>query len=336
MSEVTQPSTRLRASLANAAFAVEDRVAIGGAEVARGVRELGERARKLGGRVSAAAAEPAFDAVKWPFDRLAWGFQRHLLWPLQDRTDGWSQTTRRAGAAGVGVVALGACALGLVLASGGSNSSTAELAAATAPPPVAPVSDAGREGAHRPGPARRRADVQARNRGEQREGGRPKRRHRQGQGLEPCRFHPGTPRPGDRLGRRNRRARRTGGAEGGASLRRTHSSSTRSARERRRLAPPSKPRRRRSLLARCCIAPRGCRPTSRCRRQRSSTSSPRPRTVASSRSASRSLRVGVTSELRLNMQRQGKQPGNGPAGNGPAAGKTRPSQNSWRVTEVTG
>jgi hypothetical protein len=130
MSEMTQPTARLRASLANAAFAVEDRVAIGGAEVARGALEGAKRAAEV---------------AKWPFERLVWAVQEHLLWPLQDRVDGWSQTARRASAAGVGVVAIGACALGLVLASGGSGSESKPVAAsapAPAPPVPAPVEKA--------------------------------------------------------------------------------------------------------------------------------------------------------------------------------------------------
>lgn len=124
MSEVTQPTARLRASLANVAFAVEDRVAIGGAEVARGALE---------------GAKRAAEAVKWPFERLAWVVQEHLVWPLQDRADGWSQTARVASAAGVGAVALGACALGLVLATGGNEGSTAAPVVAPVTPPAAPV-----------------------------------------------------------------------------------------------------------------------------------------------------------------------------------------------------
>ena len=334
MSEVTQPTTRLRASLANAAFAVEDRVAIGVAEVARGVRELGGRARKLGGRASA-AAEPALDAVKWPFERLAWGFQRHLLWPLQDRTDGWSQTTRRASAAGVGVVALGACALGLVLASGGSNSSTAELAAApTAPPPAptpAPVAKAPAAPVlHGVAPTFKPETgvSNAKGAGQSTAAAKAK-------GSSHATSTPDTPDPaiasvagtGEPAGPAALKvARRFAGA---FVLYEIGQGTTKA---RGAFQATATPELARSLLHRPPRLP-------------ANVKVPKAKVVNVVAAPSHGgvfpvsvslLRVGVTSELRLNMQRQGRQPGNGPAGTGPAAGKARSSQNSWRVTEVTG
>jgi hypothetical protein len=308
MSEVTQPSTRLRASLANAAFAVEDRVAIGGAEVARGIRELGER---VGG-----AAGAALDAVKWPFERLAWAIRERLAWPLQDRTDGWSQATRRASAAGVGVVALGACALGLVLASGGSDSSTAELAAAPVLHGVTPTfkPETGVSNAKGAGQSTVAAKAKSSNH---------------------AASTPGTPDPaiasvagsGEPAGPAALKvARRFAGAfvlyeiGQGATKARAAFQAT------------ATPELARSLLHRPPRLP-------------ANVKVPKAKVVNVVAAPSHGgvfpisvslLRVGVTSELRLNMQRQGKRPGNGPAGGGPAAGKARPSQNSWRVTEVTG
>ncbi len=79
------------------------------------------------------------DAVKWPFQRLAWAVQEHLLWPLQDRADGWSRSTRAVAAGGVALVALGGCALGLVLATGGNSQPAAAPVVAPVTPPPAPV-----------------------------------------------------------------------------------------------------------------------------------------------------------------------------------------------------
>lgn len=103
MSAETPTATRLRSSLASAAWAVEDRVVWGGAD----------------------AAKRAFDAVKWPFERLAWAVERSLIWPLQDRTGDWDDTLRNAGLAGVVAIAIGTGVLGLLWASpdGGDPSS---------------------------------------------------------------------------------------------------------------------------------------------------------------------------------------------------------------------
>ena len=94
------------------------------------------------------------------------------------------------------------------------------------------------------------------------------------------------------------------------------SSSTRPAAATARCARPSGRRRRRSWPRRCCDGRRGCRPTSRCRRRRSSTSSRRPPTASVYPVSVSLLRVGVTSELRLEMEQlKGK---------------------DWRVTNVLG
>jgi hypothetical protein len=111
--ETTAP---LRSSLANAVFAVEERLVWGGADAARRV----------------------FDAVKWPFERIVWAIERGLVWPLQDRTGGWSGPVRAGGVATLALLAVGAGVLVLVWASGGSNGSAglAESAAPVAAPVV--------------------------------------------------------------------------------------------------------------------------------------------------------------------------------------------------------
>jgi hypothetical protein len=120
-----------RSSLANAAFAVEERVVWGGADVLRALAE----------------------AVKWPFERLVWAIERGLVWPLQERTGSWSPPVRAVGAIALAVLAAGAGVFGLIWASGsgGGGASPAQQAAAPlaapivrqapqpAPTPTAPV-----------------------------------------------------------------------------------------------------------------------------------------------------------------------------------------------------
>ena len=99
MSTQIHPLTRLRSSLANAAWAVEDRVVIGGGDLLRG-----------------AAA-----AVKWPFERIAWAVEEWMVWPLDERTAGWSPALRGGGAALLVALALGAGAAGVLWASSGDG-----------------------------------------------------------------------------------------------------------------------------------------------------------------------------------------------------------------------
>ena len=63
----------IRSSLADAAFAVEERVVWGGADVLRGI----------------------VDVVKWPFERAIWAIERGLVWPLEERTGDWSHRCGR-------------------------------------------------------------------------------------------------------------------------------------------------------------------------------------------------------------------------------------------------
>jgi hypothetical protein len=52
----------------------------------------------------------AADVARWPFERAAWTVERHLLWPLQRQLAGWSPPGHRVGAAaalaGIGVAAI--------------------------------------------------------------------------------------------------------------------------------------------------------------------------------------------------------------------------------------
>jgi hypothetical protein len=107
----------LRSSLASAAWAVEDRVVWGAADVFRGLVEV----------------------VKWPFERIAWAVEHWLVWPIQEETALWSRPVRAAVLAGVVLLAGAGVAAGIVTSrpSGGSDSSAPVAFRVSAP--AAPV-----------------------------------------------------------------------------------------------------------------------------------------------------------------------------------------------------
>jgi hypothetical protein len=82
-----------------------------------------------------------FEVVRWPFERLGWALQRSLLWPLQDRV-GELNGRGRAVAAGGGVAAIAVGVAALVLATSGGSGAATETTVAVAPEPVAKVSPA--------------------------------------------------------------------------------------------------------------------------------------------------------------------------------------------------
>ena len=57
------------------------------------------------------------ELLKWPFQRLGWGVERRVLWPSRERLASWGLIRRIAGAGALAVVAIGAAALGVFLAS---------------------------------------------------------------------------------------------------------------------------------------------------------------------------------------------------------------------------
>ncbi len=78
------------------------------------------------------------EIVKWPFERIAWAIERSFVWPLEKRTDGWSASVRFAGIVVLVLLAAGAGVAGLVLASGdggGGNSGGTVVRAAPTPTP---------------------------------------------------------------------------------------------------------------------------------------------------------------------------------------------------------
>lgn len=88
------------------------------------------------------------DAAKWPFERLAWVVERELVWPLRERTAG-HDLRRLAGAGALAAVAAGALAVGVIAASTGGGegeqvAAPAALAVATEPAePAAKETDGG-------------------------------------------------------------------------------------------------------------------------------------------------------------------------------------------------
>lgn len=102
-----------RTSVADAAFAVEERVVWGGADMLRSL----------------------FDAVRWPFERAVWTLERGVVWPLEERTGEWSAPVRATSAGALALLAAAAGVLGLVLASGGGSTTPAlEVSAPVAKP----------------------------------------------------------------------------------------------------------------------------------------------------------------------------------------------------------
>lgn len=107
---------RVRPALSRVSWAVEDRLVWGGADLLKAV----------------------FEVVRWPFERIAWTVERRAVWPMQKRTAGWDVGVRSGGVAALVLVAIGAGVLGLVIASGGGGGA-APIEARSATPVPAPV-----------------------------------------------------------------------------------------------------------------------------------------------------------------------------------------------------
>jgi hypothetical protein len=110
----------IRSSLAHAAFAVEERVVWGGADVLRGIVEV----------------------VKWPFERAIWAVERGFVWPLEERTGDWDPQLRALGVGVLALLAAGAGVLGLVWTSGSGSGGTSPAPEANAPAAAAIVRQA--------------------------------------------------------------------------------------------------------------------------------------------------------------------------------------------------
>ncbi len=73
------------------------------------------------------------DVVKWPFERAIWAIERGLVWPLEERTGDWDPQLRALGVAVLGLLAAGAGVLGLLWASGSGGGGTSPAPEASAP-----------------------------------------------------------------------------------------------------------------------------------------------------------------------------------------------------------
>jgi hypothetical protein len=113
---INQGVAPARSSLVDVAWSVEERIVWGGADVIRA----------------------ALAAVRRPFERLAWASEERLIWPLQERTDHWSAPLRAAVAAAVAAIAVAAVIGGALLAKGSGSERPApvEQAASVAPAPA--------------------------------------------------------------------------------------------------------------------------------------------------------------------------------------------------------
>jgi hypothetical protein len=77
------------------------------------------------------------DIARWPFERLAWLLERRLIWPLRERVAGWSPSGRGAGAGALATLAAAAVVAGVLWPSGGGGST--EQAAAPTRVAIAPA-----------------------------------------------------------------------------------------------------------------------------------------------------------------------------------------------------
>jgi hypothetical protein len=73
----------------------------------------------------------AADAVRWPFERIAWTIERGVLWPIRERFAGRSPSGHRAGAAALGAIAAAAVLVGVVLLPGQGGQAPEQAATPT-------------------------------------------------------------------------------------------------------------------------------------------------------------------------------------------------------------
>lgn len=72
----------------------------------------------------------AADALRWPFERAAWSLERHLVWPLQRSLAGRGAPRRGAGIAVLATIVTGAALAAVLILPGGSEAPPAEQSAA--------------------------------------------------------------------------------------------------------------------------------------------------------------------------------------------------------------
>jgi hypothetical protein len=112
----------------------------------------GGRARAAGDVIQERVAWPVsdflrglFDVVRWPFERVAWAVERAVVWPLGERAARWAVPGRTAVLGGVALLAVGALSFGAIRAGDGSGEEPIVVAPVKAPAetpepePAAPV-----------------------------------------------------------------------------------------------------------------------------------------------------------------------------------------------------
>jgi hypothetical protein len=103
----------LRSSLADAAWAVEDRVVWGAAELLRGAAE----------------------AARWPFERIAWAVEHWVVWPIQEEVSLWGRPARVAALVATSALAVAGVAAGIAV-SNPSSGAGGTVVEASAPSPA--------------------------------------------------------------------------------------------------------------------------------------------------------------------------------------------------------
>jgi hypothetical protein len=113
-----------------AAFAVEEKVVWKGADrlrdVAADVKGRAEPLRKIA------------EVARWPFERTGWVLERFLVWPLQERAAGLAPNVPRSSLAAAGAIVAGVAVLGIVLSTGGGGGGGGKPHLVTAAPTSAP------------------------------------------------------------------------------------------------------------------------------------------------------------------------------------------------------
>lgn len=91
-----------------------------------------------GGRAKRALLGVA-DVARWPFERAYWAFEQRVLWPLGERAGGWEPPGRAAGAGALAAVAVATVLVGVLWLSGEEaprerSAAPAKVAILTPPP----------------------------------------------------------------------------------------------------------------------------------------------------------------------------------------------------------
>lgn len=91
---------------------------------------------RVGERLRAGA-----EAVRWPLERVGWALEERLLWPLQERAAGLPAPSRASGAAVLAAVALLAVAVGLLSLTGEDSTEEDPRAPVAVAPLASPAPD---------------------------------------------------------------------------------------------------------------------------------------------------------------------------------------------------